>query len=633
MSASDSSAPAGNGARHSNGRRAAPLGRPLARVFLRTAGLTALVAWVALLVWAAFGSVSTGSSGLFMIIGTVGSCLVVALVLATAGTHSGLRTIIAGLLTAVLAAAAGWTVYSSMPEAGPDRFITLRAGVAALAYGFGVLGGGLLALSEFVVEGYSGGRRFVPRNMRRKTGALAIAIVVMAAAALAPAMQRWAELANQDVRTGDAAEAAIGIEDGIDIASVRRFVETPHGLLRVDYPGEATPQAVTLLDPATGAAAWYHRRWNWRFSQAPVLSRSAHLTALSGPRADDPADYQTRVLRTQTGSEVATVSFEGAPGRLLAVDEDRLLYAGDRGRSFAAYDFDGDTVWTRELPEGCEGTRARMSADRLVMLADCMPAPDRAVARNWILAFDLRDGDSVWRRKVDRDSEVPPESFLVTEEAVIYDSRKEHRVTDGPFSARRFEHRLLAFDLADGEVIWRNTDESFGSTHSSACGGTLHMSRPAALETSGAAPGEAPARASAEHGERRTVQLVECFTAEDERGGARLGVMAYDAESGDRLYKRSVRLGYVPLDPASTRGWATVLPDNRTILATDRSLDRAEPDCRLYEVADGDAERLDLSEHELPEDWCRDAQLTSVAGGVAVSYVDEDDARAVFLVS
>ncbi|SDD90736.1 PQQ-binding-like beta-propeller repeat protein [Glycomyces harbinensis] len=633
----------GTGRRHTDAapahsRRAkTPTGRPLARVFLRTAGLTSLVCWAVLLVWASFGTgASSGSSGLYMIIGTVASVLTVAVVIATAASYPGLRTIIGALIAAVFAAAAGWAVYSSMPEAGPGQFITHRAGVAALAYGFGVVGGGLLALSEFVVEGYAGGRAPAPKPLRRKVAVLAAAIVVMLAAALAPAMSRWAELANQDVLVADAAASETALDGMAALAGVERFTDTPYGLLRTDHPTERTPQAVTMLDPATGAAVWYHRRWNWLASQQPVLSHAQDLVALTGPRADNADDYQTRVLRSRDGSEVATAGFDGDPGVLLALAEDRLLYAEDDSEAFHVYDFDGELLWDAEMPAGCEGTAAQIADSRVLLLADCVPAPDRPVARDYVLAFDLDDGDAAWQRELDIRAVVLPESFLVTEDSVIVDSRIEHRVTDGPFSARRFEHKLISYSAADGSKRWHMRDQSFGSTNSSACGGTLHLSQPTAKPAAGvSAAGDAKAQVS--EAQRRTVQIIECYSAKD-REGSWLGVMSYDADSGERLHRESVRLGYAPLDPEVARGWGTVLPDNRALLATDLSLDPTRPDCRLYQVDGGKPERVEFAtEHadgtRIPEDWCHDAQLSAVGTGAAVSYVDDDGTRGIAVVS
>jgi outer membrane protein assembly factor BamB len=613
-----------------------PGGRPLARVFLRTAGLTALVCWAVLIVWASFGTdATTGSSGVYMIIGTVASVLIVAALIATAASHAGLRTIVGALLAAVVAAAAGWAVYSSMPEAGPDQFITHRAGVAVLAYGFGVVGGGLLALSEFVVEGYAGGRAPTPKRLRRKITVFAAAVTVFAAAALAPAMSLWAELANQDVMVGDAA-AETGLDGLADLAGVERFTVTPYGFLRTDHPDDRTPQAVTMLDATTGAAVWYHRRWNWIAAQQPVLSHAQDLVALSGPRADQADDYQTRVLRTRDGEEVATADFDGAPGRLLALTEDRLLYAEEDSAVFHVYDFDGDLLWDAELPAGCEGTAAQVAGSRALLLADCMPAPDRLVARDLVLAFDLDDGDAAWNRELDLRAEVSPESFLFAENAVVFDSRIEHRVSDGPFSARRFEHELIALDIEDGDERWHVRDQSFGSTNSSACGGTLHLSRPTAEPTTGvAATGDA--KAQAPETRRRTVQIIECYTAED-REGSWLGVMAYDADSGRRLHRTAVDLGYTPLDPEAVRGWGTVLPDNRALLAADLSLDPTRPDCRLYQVDEGVAERIEFAAERadgtpIPADWCHEAQLSAVGSGGAISYVNDDGTRGIAVVS
>jgi outer membrane protein assembly factor BamB len=618
-------------------REPAPkFGRPLARVVLRSAGITGLLCWAGLLVYASFGtSASSGSSGAYMIIGTVGSVLLVAIVIATAATHAGLRTIIAALLAALLAGAAGWFVYSSMPEAGPGQFITHRAGVAALSYVFGVVGGGLLALSEFVVEGYAGGRTPVPKQLRRKVGVLAATVVILLAAALAPAMQLWAELANQDVRVGDAADADAGKDGLAELAGVERFTHTPYGLLRTDHPAEPTPQAVTMLDPITGAAIWYHRRWNWFASQAPVLSQAQDLVALSGPRADNNGDFQTRVLRARDGGEVATAAFEGAPGVLLALADDRLLYAKDRSEVFSVYDFGGGLLWEAEMPDGCEGTAAQLAGSRALLLADCVPAPERSVARDVVLAFDLDDGTTAWSREIHKSAKVVPQSFLVTEDTIVLDSRIEHRVTDGPYSARMFEHHLIAYAIADGEERWRMGEQSFGSTNSSACAGTLHLSQPTAAPAPGVAAG-GDGRGQVPTSERRTVQIIECFSTKD-REGSWLGVMAYDADSGQRLYRVSVQLGFTPLDPEVARGWATVLPDNRALLAADLSLDPTRPDCRLYEVETGKVRELDFSMERpdgavIPENWCHDAQLSPVGSGAAVSYVDEEGTRGIAVV-
>ncbi|GAA2125627.1 PQQ-binding-like beta-propeller repeat protein [Glycomyces algeriensis] len=617
-------------------------GRPLARVSLRAAGITALVCWAVLLVWASFGTgASSGSSGVYMIIGTVGSVLLVAVVIATAATHAGLRTIIAALFAAVFAAVAGWTVYSSMPEAGPGQFITHRAGVAALAYVFGVVGGGLLALSEFVVEGYSGGRAPAPKQMRRKVAVLSTAIVVMLAAALAPAMQRWAELANQDILIGDAAATGSATDPGLDsladLAGVGRFTDTPYGLLRTDHPAKPTPQAVTMLDPATGAAVWYHRRWNWFSSQPPVLSQAQDLVALTGPRADNNGDFQARVLAARDGGVVATADFNGSPGVLLALADDRLLYTKDKSETFSVYDFGGGLAWEAAMPDGCEGTAAQLAGGRALVLADCVPAPDRSVARDLVLAFDLEDGAPAWQQEIDKSAVVVPESFLVTEDSIVLDSRIEHRVTDGPFSARRFEHQLIAYAIEDGAERWRAADETFGSTNSSACGGTLHLSQPTSAAASGVtAGGDSKAQAQVQASERRTVQIIECYSAQD-REGSWLGVLAYDAETGERLYRKAVRLGFTPLDPEVARGWAAVLPDNRAMLAADLSLDPTSPDCRLYAIAEGRAKEVAFAAESadgtpIPANWCHDAQLSPVGTGAAVSFVDENGTRGIAVV-
>ncbi|MCC3764655.1 PQQ-like beta-propeller repeat protein [Glycomyces sp. TRM65418] len=448
-------------------------------------------------------------------------------------------------------------------------------------------------------------------------------------------MQLWAELANQDVRVGDAVPADAGPDGLADLAGVERFTDTPYGLLRTDHPAEPVPQAVTMLDPATGAALWYHRRWNWRSAQPPTLSQDETLVALTGPRADNNGDFQTRVLRARDGAEVATASFDGSPGVLLALIEDRLLYAEDKSAVFTVYDFDGDLLWKGEMPAGCEGTAAQVADSRVLMLADCVPAPDRRDARDHVLAFDLDDGTRAWKREIHQEAQVVPESFLVTEDTIVLDSRIEHRVSDGPFSARRFEHHLIAYAIADGSERWRTEEQTFGSTNSSACGGTLHLSQPTAPADGVVAGGESKAQAPS--ATRRTVQIIECYAATD-REGSWLGVMAFDADSGERLHHQAVQLGFTPLEPEVARGWGTVLPDNRAMLAADLSLDPTRPDCRLYEVAGGKTAPIEFpaDRHDgagIPANWCHDAQLSAVGSGAAISYVKEDGTRGIAVVS
>jgi hypothetical protein len=288
------------------------------------------------------------------------------------------------------------------------------------------------------------------------------------------------------------------------------------------------------------------------------------------------------------------------------------------------------------MPPGCEGTAAQVADSRVLMLADCVPAPDRPVARDYVLAFDLDDGEPVWEREIDTRAEVVPESFLVTEDTIVLDSRIEHRVTDGLFSARRFEHQLIAYAVADGTERWRVTGQTFGSTNSSACGGTLYLSQPTIDPVTGvAAVGDADPQFPT--AKRRTVQIIECYTAKD-REGSWLGVKSYDADTGEPLHGEAVRLGFTPLDPEVTRGWGTVLPDNRALLAADLSLDPRRPDCRLYQVVNGQAEEIAFGDDRgdaavLPADWCRDAQLSPVGTGAAISYVTEDGTRGIVVIS
>ena len=513
-----------------------------------------------LIVWASFGAgVSSGSSGVYMIVGTVASVLLVAIVITIAATHAGLRTIIVALFAAVFAAIAGWIVYSSMPEAGPGQYITHRAGVAALAYGFGVIGGGLLALSEFVVEGYAGGRIPAPRQLRRKVAVLSVAITICSAAALAPAMQRGPNSPTRTSRRRRGRPADAGLDGLAELAGVERFTDTPYGLLRTDHPAEPTPQAVTMLDPATGAAIWYHRRWNWLASQPPVLSQAQNLVALTGPRADNTGDFQTRILRARDGDEIATADFDGSPGALLALAEDRLLFAKDNSEIFSVYDFSGDLLWDAEMPTAARAPPPKSPTPASSSSPTACPPPTGPSPATTCSPSTSTTATPPGRSEIDKHAEVVPQSFLVTEDTIVLDCRIEHRVTDGPFSARRFEHRLISYAIADGAERWRvPTRRSAPRTPRPAAAPCTCPSRPSkprpASPPAAAREGQAPCT------ERRTVQIIECYSAKD-REGSWLGVMAFDADSGDRL--TTTRCGWA--SPRSTpRSRAAGAPSSPT---------------------------------------------------------------------
>ncbi|QSB05558.1 hypothetical protein [Natronoglycomyces albus] len=614
-------------------------GRPLARTAMMAGGVTALIAWIGLLIVAVFDDRTTrDSSGSIMMLGLVASTLGVGLALSIIAARSGLTVIITGVVLAVGAAAGGWAVYSAMPEAGPDAFITHRAGLAALAYGFGVIGGGLIALAPFTLPAQTHHTELSQRT-RRHICVLAAAVVLLAAAALAPAMQSWAELANLEARTASENHQTTPVDvDDSDLDSAHffahsgEFMPTPHGLLRLDHPGDRSPQAVTMVDPLHDPTAeleaagflgwrgggndddgerWYHRRWNWTISQEPLLSDDRSLLALTGQRADHSARWQTRVLDTATGRVAGTVSSQGGPpGQLVAVGESALVYSSNRGNEVVYRSFAGGGSWELDAEPGCSLEAAGMNSTVVAAALSCAPSPDRSEVEDHVLGIDAGTGEVVWDWVSPEGATITQENFLVAGDMLVINSRVEQRVTDGPFSARGFENNLRGIDLATGEVEWTQRRQQFGRTHTSACGGTLHM---------GFAPSSGEADAPA------TFHLAQCF-ADQDRIGSRMGVRTYQVNDGDRVWRSSVRLGFTPTEMDTARSWVTALPDGRVLTTTDRSLDRTRPDCRIYRMEDGKAVRIHIEgDDALPANWCHEAEVGWMHNGAVISYRTEDD--------
>lgn len=610
-------------------------------------GSTALLAWVVLLAIAVFDDRTTrDSTGSIMMAGLVVSVLAVSLALSILAARRGTTVIITGLTLTVGAAAGGWAVYSAMPVAGPEAFITHRAGLAALAYGFGVLGGGLIALSEFVLPPYAA-QQELPKSSRRRVSVLAAAVIILSATALAPAMQNWAELANMEASTVDDG-LSIG-DPNMDSAQILdvdgTFWPTPNGLLRFDHPEDHGPQAVTMIDPTydpaeaeasglfgswgigasedpdeTDAERWHHRRWNWTVDQEPAFSADRSLLALTGQRADNSASWQTRILDTATGDVAGTVSFSnGIPGQMEAVGESAVLYSTNRGNTLMKEAYAGGESWEIDAAPGCALEASGLNDAHVVAAFTCAPSPDRTEVEDHILGIDVDTGEVLWDWEAPEGSAIQQDNFLLAEDMLIVNNRVEQRVTDGPFSARGFENNLRGIDIATGEVEWEDTGQVFGRTHTSACGGTLHL--------------DLSAHESELNGDRDPVfHLVECYVDED-RIGSRMGVRTFNVDDGDRQWRSSVRMGFTPLESDLARGWVSAMPDGRVLLVTDRSLDRNDPDCRIYGIEDGSSSRIEIDHDDsLPPDWCHDAQVGTINHGAAIDYVSEEGDNRVILV-
>ena len=103
-----------------------------------------------------------------------------------------------------------------------------------------------------------------------------------------------------------------------------------------------------------------------------------------------------------------------------------------------------------------------------------------------------------------------------------------------------------------------------------------------------------------------------------------MDLSVYSADDGDGMFKTRVKMGYSPARDEDTSGWFLGLPDGRLLVAVDRSLDTAEPNCRLYVAGPGKkqkkAERLSVPEAIEDTGWCRQASLNLSAAGVTVGY-------------
>ncbi|MFC4334006.1 outer membrane protein assembly factor BamB family protein [Salininema proteolyticum] len=610
---------------------------------LRSAGVACLVAWLCLLTVSTFTeTMSGGTGGPAAVFGVVLTFLLTGAAISASVAFKGVRVILIALATALLAAGAGWMTFNAMPEAGPGSFISHRAGIATLAYAFGVMGGCLIALSEFVVDGYVGARVKATRWLRWKSALVGATVVAVAAVAIIPAMHEWAEGANTEaehnsspVPTGlgsfrDQTRMDDGVED---------FVSAPGGLLRIDgADGTETPQAVTLLDPVTGDEYWHYRRWNWQMGGGPLFNDDRGRVALAGRRFDNADEYGVRVLETATGKLVDEKVLSENPGELVAYDGAHYAFA-DRSdpqtTAVSVYAAEGGHLWRERLPQNCRGVRFSQTPGTLVAVADCSPSPEQPEAASWVYGYDPGTGELRWEDRIDPAFIVEENGVVATDGAVIVDARRETRLTDGPFSARRFTHRLVSIDTAEGERNWVSKAVNFGSTHTSACGGTLFTNETSPLTPQAVAAANAKDRADGgkpdgkagggtEATVEQRVQVIECFTKDAKN---RLGVRTFSTETGRQLSAASAPMGFSPTEPETLRSWVTVLPDGRTVAALDKSSNQKKPACTLWEVDGKKARALDEMSDGLPKGWCHSARLDSNDNAVVLSYDDPDEGR------
>ncbi|MGH8792520.1 MAG: hypothetical protein ACRDXX_07740 [Stackebrandtia sp.] len=596
-------------------------GKPLLRTALLYAGGTALAAWAVLMAIAVFAEPGSGDTGGTLVaVGMIGSWIIAGTVLTVMVTNPGWLTGLAGAGTAVIAAVCGWFVYTSMPDPGLDEYIAHRHAISALAFGFGVIGGGLLVLGEMATDGKVPEPRWrPPSGLTARVAVLGTAVMLLMAAVGTPAMQEWADKANTEAsqaETRPPRPATLTLEKAGDPSAAGEALGTPSGLLLVEGSGKDNPVAVSMHDAATGEERWHHRRWNREVSGEAVLSDDGSTVALPGARRDDSTLRFVTVLDVASGEVVADFEFEGVdPGRLVALTESHAVHLDGGERKLVAYDFHGDPAWRYDTPSNCSVSAVADDGAQVVAGLSCLSetrTEDRAQAQ----ALNPETGQAEWTWEAKAKGGIPEKGLLVASDRVIVDIRSDDSTSDGLFAARKIRHDLSAVSLEDGSSLWRNKKQDLGDTYTSACAGTLQLTGTHATG-SGAAAVNTEAR----------VLLGECHQVSGSAGGS-FDVSAYSLDNGAREYTGSAPLGYAPTEAEEASGWFVGLPDGRSVIVADASTNINVPDCRLY--VDGpqeESKRKKLPVPEVIEDtaWCQQASLQVTPNSLAVGYHQADN--------
>jgi outer membrane protein assembly factor BamB len=581
-------------------------GKPLLRTALLYAGGTALAACAVLLGIAVFTEPGTGAaSGTYLAVGMIAGCLAVGVVLTIMVTHPGWPTGLCGGILALAFAIGGWIIYSTMPTPGHAAYIAHRNALGAMAFAFGVIGGGLVVLGEMTTDGKVPAPRWrPPADLTVRVCVLSVAVVILAAAAGTPAAHEWTDDANTDATRSHApppSATKLSLKDTARVGDADGSLGTPYGLLIMDERGDDASVAVTMRDAATGAERWHHRRWNRQASGAPVLSHDKKLVALPAQRRDDTTLHFTTVLDTENGAQRHDVPIDGDPGQLRAVDGDRLLFAStETDRFLTSRDLSGHVRWRYSTPHDC-GVSA-LADDGKRVLAGLSCRPDTGTRDHTrLVALDEATGKPQWTWHSKADGVIYTHGIAITPTDAIVDVRSDKSSNDGLFAARKFRHDLSAIDLDSGEQHWRRDHLDLGNTYAPACAGTLQLA------------GTDP--------EAGRVALGECHQITGS-GGASFDVKAYALSDGHTVYKVKTPLGYAPTRDEDASGWFTGLPDGRVVVAADESLDLTRPQCRLYAAGPdtGHPHPLPVPGAERDTAWCQQVSVNATPDGVAASF-------------
>jgi len=604
---------------NSQRRRRFQTSKPIVRAALLYAGAAALVSWVILLGIAVYTEpASIDFSGTWLAVATIAAALAVVTVLSLLVTHPGWISGVAGGAAAIIAAVGAFLIYITMPEPSVTAFITHRHALAALAFGFGVIGGGLLVLAEMVTEGKVPTRAETSK-WAPSLGVGMVVIVLVAAGFGVPTMHRWADSANTEASfaqpSGQVAEAKLLFEETSEPMNGKVVAATPGGVLTVDNGGKGSAVAVTMRDAASGTEQWHHRRWNREALQPPVLTADGTKIGLVGKRRDDTTLQHLTILDSYTGRVQVDIPFDGPPGELeLMTDEVLVYFTGAEQQSVAGRDLSGRELWNYEVPIGCVATTTT-AVDDVVAVALACRADDGSKEEARVVALNATSGRDVWDWIAAEEGRIYPGGMVAAPEKLIVDVRRDESPNDSLFAARMYRHDLNAITVEDGETDWRNKDLDLGNTYAPACVGTLQVA--------GVSP-------DGDDLSKARVLIGECHQLPG-TAGATMDIAAYSIEGGNRVLRTQANMGYSPTRDEDTTGWFMGLPDGRVLMTVDGSLDINAPDCRLFIAGpskkNAEAKRLPVPDSIKDSGWCRQAALGLSPAGVTVGYTLDDQSR------
>lgn len=586
------------------------------RIALLCAGGAALVVWPVLLAISVFYETSSGSTiATWLTVGMIASIIVTGFMLTAIGTKPGWLIGVGGAAIAIACAVAAVWVYRLMPEPNESTYISRQLALSALAFCFGVIGGGLIVLGEMATDGK------VPQGAQRpdepvtlRIAIVSVLILLVAAGASVPTVHAWTDDVNTDASRASATPPK---SSELDLKESPSFtgeassgLGTAGGLLTFDY-GVGSPVSMTMHDAGTGKERWQYSSWNRELTGDPVLSSDGEIVALQTKRRDD-GTYRSFVIDTVTGEPQFDSARDSYPGHLAAVTDGLTVYqSGETERTLKAFTRDGQEAWTYRAPEDCEVTNLVDDSKKLLAGMACRPESSKQY-QSRVLAIDMKSGDVAWNWQAEGPGRISEHGMVVGPDMVVVDVRVDKDSGAGMFAARKYGHDMNALKMSDGSTMWRNAKVYQGATFAPACAGTLQIAGND-LETG-------------------RVVMGECHQVISS-AGASFDVIAFALDDGKYQYKGKADLGYAPKRDADTSRWFVGLPDGRTVIAADASRDVNEPECHMNVAGpDKKSEQQELPTPEALEDtdWCRHASIYHTPNSLAVTYPGAEPAQGGF---